>query len=63
MIRTELVDDEKPIYIVHDAILTTTLKNPLGVSLGSILRPKTKYIQEEFNGLSQETWVKKIQIC
>lgn len=44
MVRTKPVDDEMPIYIVHDAILTTTLKNPLGVFIGSNLRPKTKYI-------------------
>jgi hypothetical protein len=29
--------------------LTTTSKELLGVSIRSILRPKTKWIQEEFN--------------
>jgi hypothetical protein len=34
--------------------LAMTSKNLLGVFIGFILRPKTKWIQEEFNGLSQE---------
>ena len=33
------------------------------MSIGFILRPKTKWIQEKFNGLSQEAWVKNVQIC
>jgi hypothetical protein len=37
-----------------DAILVTTSRDPFGVSIGSILRPKMKWIQEKFNGLSQE---------
>jgi len=45
-----------------DVILAMTLKDLLGVSIRYILRPKMKWIQEEFNGLSQETWVKKVQI-
>lgn len=40
--------------IGDDAILATTSNDPLRVSIGSILRPKTKWIQEEFNGLSQK---------
>jgi hypothetical protein len=35
----------------------------LGVFIESILRPKTKWIQNEFNGLSKGVWVKKAQIC
>jgi len=45
----------------HDAILATTFKKSLGVSIGS-LRLRMKCIQEEFNELSQEAWVKKVQI-
>jgi hypothetical protein len=33
------------------------------VFIGFILRPKTKWIQEKFNGLSEEAWVKNVQIC
>jgi len=46
-----------------DAILAKTSKDPFGVSIGFILKPKMKWIQEEFNELSQEVWVKKVQIC
>jgi len=41
-----------------DVILAMTLNDPLGVSIMYILRPKMKWIQEKFNGLSQKTWVK-----
>ena len=37
-----------------NAILTATSKELLGVSIRSILRPKTKWIQEEFNRWSQK---------
>jgi hypothetical protein len=47
----------------NDVVLAMTLKYPLGVSIWSILRTKMKWIQEEFNGLSQEAWVQKVQIC
>jgi hypothetical protein len=45
-----------------NAILVTTSKLTLGVFIGSILSPKTKWIQEEFNGLNQEAGVKKVQL-
>jgi hypothetical protein len=32
------------------------------MSIGSIIRPKLKWIKKEFHGLSQEAWVKKVQI-
>ena len=32
------------------------------MSIRSILRPKTKWIQEEFNKLCQEAWIKNVQI-
>jgi hypothetical protein len=44
-------------------LLTNTSKDALGVFIGFILRPKTKWIQEKFNGLSEEAWVKNVQIC
>jgi len=34
--------------------MAMTSKNPLKVSIGYILRSKMKWIQKEFNGLSQE---------
>jgi hypothetical protein len=45
-----------------DAILYTKSNDLLEVSIGSILRPKMKWIQKKVNRLSQEAWVKKIQI-
>jgi hypothetical protein len=45
----------------NDAILNTTSKDPLRVSIRSILSPKIKWIQDKFDGLSQESWVKKVQ--
>jgi len=45
-----------------DAILHTKSNDLLEVSIGSILRPKMKWIQKKFNRLSQDAWVKKIQI-
>jgi hypothetical protein len=43
------------VTLTIDAILTTKSNDPLKMSIGSILRPKMKWIQEEFNELSQET--------
>jgi hypothetical protein len=40
-----------------------TSKNLLEVFIKCILRSKMKWIKEEFNGLSQEAWIKKVQIC
>jgi hypothetical protein len=40
--------------------MVMTSKDPLRVSIGYILRSKMKWIQEEFNELSQEDWVKKV---
>ena len=31
------------------------------MSIRSILSPKIKWIQDKFDGLSQESWVKKVQ--
>jgi hypothetical protein len=45
----------------NDAILNTTSKDPLRVSIRSILSPKIKWIQDKFDRLSQESWVKKVQ--
>jgi hypothetical protein len=47
----------------NDVVLVMTLKYPLGVSIGSILRTKMKWIQEEFNRLSQEAWVKRFKFA
>jgi hypothetical protein len=44
----------------NDAILDMKSKNPLEESIRSIIKPKIKWIQKEFNGLSQESWVKKV---
>ena len=41
----------------HDTVQAMKLKNTLGVSIKSILKPKMKWIQEEFTGQSQETWI------
>jgi hypothetical protein len=49
-------------FYIHDVILATTSKNSLGMSIGSIIRPKLKWIKKELHGLSQEAWVKKVQI-
>ena len=46
--------------IGDDTILAKTSNDPLGVSIESILRSKIKWIQEEFNGLSQKACVKNI---
>jgi hypothetical protein len=46
--------------IGDDTILAKTSNDPLGVSIESILRSKIKWIQEEFNGLSQKVCVKNI---
>jgi hypothetical protein len=43
-----------------DVILATTPKDSLGVFIGSILRIKTKWIQEEFNRQSQQAWIKNV---
>jgi len=40
-----------------------TSKNLLGVFTECILRSKMKWIKEDFNGLSQEAWIKNVQIC
>jgi hypothetical protein len=46
--------------LLDDVILAMTSNDPLGVFIGSIMRPKMKWMQEEFIGLSQEFWVKKV---
>jgi len=46
--------------MLGNVILATTSKDLLIVSIGSILRPKTKWIQEKFHGLIREDWVKKV---
>jgi hypothetical protein len=43
-----------------EVILATTPKDSLGVFIGSILRIKTKWIQEEFNRQSQQAWIKNV---
>jgi hypothetical protein len=42
------------VTLTIDAILTTKSNDPLKMSIRSILRPKMKWIQKEFNELSQE---------
>jgi hypothetical protein len=46
-----------------NVILAMTSKNLLRVFIEYILRSKMKWIKEEFNGLSQEAWIKNVQIC
>jgi hypothetical protein len=41
-------------------ILTIKSNDPLRVFIGFILRPEIIWIQEKFNGLIQEAWVKKV---
>jgi hypothetical protein len=38
-------------------------KDPLEVLIRPIKNYKTNNIKDEFNGLSQDVWVKKMQIC
>jgi hypothetical protein len=38
-------------------------KDSLEVSIRPITNYKTNNIKDEFNGLSQDVWVKKMQIC
>jgi hypothetical protein len=38
-------------------------KDSLEVSIKPITNYKTNNIKDEFNGLSQDVWVKKMQIC
>ena len=38
-------------------------KDPLEILIRPIKNYKTNNIKDEFNGLSQDVWVKKMQIC
>ena len=43
---------------IGDDVIQPTLKDPLGVPVGSITRAITKKFKEAFNGLLQDTWAK-----
>jgi hypothetical protein len=49
-----------PSFSPSNAILATISNDSLGVSIDYILRLKIKWIQKEFNMLSQEAWVKNV---
>lgn len=61
----DVCDDSRSNYFEErgdDVTVAMTWNNPLRVSSRSILSSKIKWIKEEFNGLSQKAWVKKIQM-
>jgi hypothetical protein len=48
--------------MVNDENKQASPNDPLKVLIGFITRFKTKKIKNEFNELSQDVWIKKLQI-